>query len=77
MSAFIAQQFVPLLFSGLLVFLLTGFPVAFSLAATGLLFGFIGMEIGICSRRRCSRRCRCACSGSCRTTRCWRSPSSR
>src|SRR5512146_1732540 len=47
MSAFIAQQFVPLLFAGLLIFLLTGFPVAFSLAATGLLFGFIGMEAGI------------------------------
>ncbi len=47
MSAFIAQQFVPLLFTGLFVFLLTGFPVAFSLAACGLLFGFIGMEAGI------------------------------
>ena len=47
MSAFIAQQFVPLMFSGLLIFLLTGFPVAFALAACGLLFGFIGMEAGI------------------------------
>ena len=36
MSQFIAANFVPLLFGGLLVFLLTGFPVAFSLAATGL-----------------------------------------
>src|SRR5512147_2625947 len=47
MSAFIAQQFVPLMFAGLLVFLLTGFPVAFSLAATGLTFGLLGMEIGL------------------------------
>jgi TRAP-type mannitol/chloroaromatic compound transport system permease large subunit len=47
MSALIAQHFVPLLFAGLLFFLLTGFPVAFSLAATGLLFGFIGMEAGL------------------------------
>ncbi|MGB2815704.1 MAG: TRAP transporter large permease subunit, partial [Burkholderiaceae bacterium] len=47
MSHFIAANFVPLLFGGLLVFLLTGFPVAFSLAATGLAFGFIGMEIGL------------------------------
>jgi TRAP-type mannitol/chloroaromatic compound transport system permease large subunit len=47
MSAFIAAQFVPLLFAGLLLILLTGFPVAFSLAATGLLFGFIGMEAGL------------------------------
>ncbi|MGZ8272527.1 MAG: TRAP transporter large permease [Burkholderiaceae bacterium] len=47
MSQFIAANFVPLLFGGLLVFLLTGFPVAFALAATGLAFGFIGMEIGL------------------------------
>jgi TRAP-type mannitol/chloroaromatic compound transport system permease large subunit len=47
MSTFIAAQFVPLLFAGLLLILLTGFPVAFSLAATGLLFGFIGMEAGL------------------------------
>ena len=49
MSAFIAQNFVPLLFVGLLFFLLTGIPVAFGLAATGLLFGFIGMEVGLFS----------------------------
>jgi TRAP-type mannitol/chloroaromatic compound transport system permease large subunit len=47
MTAFIAQNFVPLLFAGLFVFLLTGIPVAFGLAATGLLFGFIGMEVGL------------------------------
>ncbi len=47
MSAFIAQNFVPLLFCGLLFFLLAGIPVAFGLAATGLLFGFIGMEVGL------------------------------
>lgn len=49
MIEFISQNFVPLLFSGLLVFLLTGIPVAFGLAATGLLFGFIGMEVGLFS----------------------------
>jgi len=47
MTAFIAQNFVPLMFAGLFVFLLTGIPVAFGLAATGLLFGFIGMEAGL------------------------------
>ena len=47
MMAFIAQNFAPLLFSGLLLFLLTGFPVAFSLAACGLFFGFLGMEAGM------------------------------
>nr|MBA2546861.1 TRAP transporter large permease subunit [Burkholderiaceae bacterium] len=45
--SFIASNFVPLLFLGLLFFLLTGFPVAFALAATGLLFGFLGMEAGL------------------------------
>jgi TRAP-type mannitol/chloroaromatic compound transport system permease large subunit len=49
MAQFIAQNFVPLLFCGLLFFLLTGIPVAFGLAATGLLFGFIGMEVGLFS----------------------------
>jgi TRAP-type mannitol/chloroaromatic compound transport system permease large subunit len=47
MNAFITSQFVALLFVGLLLFLLTGFPVAFALAATGLFFGFIGMELGL------------------------------
>ncbi len=47
MSAFIAQNFVPMLFAGLFVFLLSGIPVAFGLAATGLLFGFVGMEAGL------------------------------
>jgi hypothetical protein len=47
MTEFIAQNFVPLMFCGLFVFLLTGIPVAFGLAATGLLFGFIGMEVGL------------------------------
>jgi TRAP-type mannitol/chloroaromatic compound transport system permease large subunit len=46
-TTFLAQQFVPLMFIGLFVVLLTGFPVAFGLAATGLAFGFIGIEAGI------------------------------
>lgn len=46
-ASFLAQQFVPLMFIGLFVLLLTGFPVAFALAACGLGFGFIGMEAGL------------------------------
>lgn len=46
MTALLAHNFVPLLFAGLLVFLLTGFPVAFALAATGLSFGLLGIELG-------------------------------
>jgi TRAP-type mannitol/chloroaromatic compound transport system permease large subunit len=47
MIEFVTNSFVPIMFTGLLVFLLTGFPVAFSLAATGLFFGFVGMELGL------------------------------
>lgn len=46
-ETFLFQQFVPLMFIGLFVILLTGFPVAFGLAATGLLFGYVGIEAGI------------------------------
>jgi GntP family gluconate:H+ symporter len=35
------------MFMGLVVFLLMGFPVAFSLGACGLFFGFIGVELGV------------------------------
>jgi TRAP-type mannitol/chloroaromatic compound transport system permease large subunit len=46
-ATFLAQNFVPIMFAGLFVLLLTGFPVAFALAACGLGFGFIGMEAGL------------------------------
>jgi tripartite ATP-independent transporter DctM subunit len=36
----------PLMFGGLILFMLIGYPVAFSLAAVGLFFGFIGIEMG-------------------------------
>ena len=35
------------MFAGLFVFLLSGIPVAFGLAATGLFFAFIGIEAGL------------------------------
>ncbi|WP_054018874.1 TRAP transporter large permease [Piscinibacter sakaiensis] len=37
----------PVMFAGLIVFLLMGFSVAFSLAACGLFFGYLGVEIGL------------------------------
>jgi TRAP-type mannitol/chloroaromatic compound transport system permease large subunit len=46
-ATFLAQNFVPIMFGGLFVLLLTGFPVAFALAACGLGFGSIGMEAGL------------------------------
>ena len=36
----------PVMFAAMVVFLMIGFPVAFSLAAVGLVFGFIGVELG-------------------------------
>jgi tripartite ATP-independent transporter DctM subunit len=36
----------PLMFGGLVIFMLIGFPVAFSLMALGLFFGFISIELG-------------------------------
>ena len=44
---FLSQNFAPIMFAGLFVFLLMGFPVAFSLGACGLFFGFIGIELGL------------------------------
>ena len=47
MTAFIVANLAPIMFAGLFVFLLMGFSVAFSLAACGLLFGFVGIELGV------------------------------
>src|SRR3990167_9632213 len=44
---FIVQNLAPIMFMGLVVFLLMGFPVAFSLGACGLFFGFVGVELGV------------------------------
>jgi TRAP-type mannitol/chloroaromatic compound transport system permease large subunit len=40
---FIAQNMAPIMFASLIIFLLIGYPVAFSLAANGLMFFFIGV----------------------------------
>src|ERR687888_315948 len=37
----------PIMFLALVLFLLLGYPVAFSLAAVGLIFGLIGIEVGL------------------------------
>ncbi len=44
---FITTNFAPIMFAGLICFLLLGFPVAFSLGACGLTFGIIGIELGV------------------------------
>lgn len=39
----------PLMFAVLLLFMISGFPVAFALAANGLLFGYVAIEQGLMS----------------------------
>ncbi|RDI59879.1 TRAP transporter large permease [Microvirga subterranea] len=45
MAVLIAQNLAPIMFAALVVFLLLGYPVAFSLAANGLLFFFVAVEL--------------------------------
>ncbi len=45
MIEFIAENLAPIMFVSLIVFLLMGYPVAFALAANGLLFFIIGVEL--------------------------------
>jgi len=40
------EMMAPLMFGGLVVFMLIGYPVSFSLAAVGLFFGFISIKQG-------------------------------
>ena len=40
------ENFAPIMFGGLVLIMLIGFPVAFSLAALGLLSGFFAIEMG-------------------------------
>jgi len=47
MTAFIIANIAPLMFAALVVFLLLGYPVSFALAAIGLSFGFLGVQLGL------------------------------
>ncbi|MES2149014.1 MAG: TRAP transporter large permease subunit [Pseudomonadota bacterium] len=47
MEAFLIANMAPIMFGALVIFLLSGFPVAFSLAANGLFFGLVGIELGL------------------------------
>jgi tripartite ATP-independent transporter DctM subunit len=44
---FISDNLPPMMFAGMLLFMLIGYPAAFSLAATGLFFGFLGIQFGL------------------------------
>jgi TRAP-type mannitol/chloroaromatic compound transport system permease large subunit len=47
MTQLLIHNMAPIMFGSLVVFLLLGYPVAFALAANGLFFGFIGIELGL------------------------------
>jgi len=47
MTAFLIANMAPIMFASLIVFLMFGYSVAFSLAACGLFFGFVGVELGV------------------------------
>ena len=47
MTAFLIQNMAPIMFGALVLFLLLGYPVAFALAANGLFFALIGIELGL------------------------------
>ena len=49
MTAFLIANMAPLMFAALVFFLLLGYPVAFALAANGIVFGLIGIELGLLS----------------------------
>jgi TRAP-type mannitol/chloroaromatic compound transport system permease large subunit len=46
-TAFLIQNMAPIMFGALVVFLLLGYPVAFALAANGIFFGLIGIQLGL------------------------------
>ena len=47
MIEFVTHNMAPLMFTGLILFMIYGYPAAFSLAAVGLFFGFLGVGLGL------------------------------
>jgi tripartite ATP-independent transporter DctM subunit len=47
--SFIRDNMAPLMFAGMVVFMLIGYPAAFALAATGLFFGLLAIQLGVIS----------------------------
>ncbi|HEX5127552.1 MAG TPA: TRAP transporter large permease subunit [Rhodocyclaceae bacterium] len=47
MTAFITHNIAPLMFGTMILFMLFGYPVAFALGACGVVFGLIGIELGM------------------------------
>jgi len=47
MIDFVTHNMAPLMFAGMMLFMIMGYPASFSLAACGLFFAFIGIELGL------------------------------
>lgn len=47
MTEFLINNIAPLMFAGLFLFMLLGYPIAFALAANGLFFALIGFALGL------------------------------
>jgi TRAP-type mannitol/chloroaromatic compound transport system permease large subunit len=47
MTEFLIANMAPIMFVSLIIFLLFGYAVSFSLAACGLFFGFVAVELGV------------------------------
>src|SRR5436190_2189844 len=47
MTAWVIANIAPLMFCALVITLLLGFPVAFSLGAVGIAFGLLGIHLGL------------------------------
>ncbi len=47
METFLINNMAPIMFGALVIFLLLGYPAAFSLGAVGLIFALIGIELGL------------------------------
>ena len=47
MTEFLIANMAPLMFAALIVVLLIGYPVAFALGAVGIIFGLLGIELGL------------------------------
>jgi tripartite ATP-independent transporter DctM subunit len=47
LRGFVTENMAPIMFAALVAFLLLGYPVAFALAANGLFFAFVGIELGL------------------------------
>ena len=49
MTEFLIANMAPIMFMSMILFLLVGFPIAFALAANGIFFGLVGIELGLFS----------------------------